>query len=589
MQLQRLIKLFIQQFRGESGAIAVMFAIMSPLLLMFYSMAFDGANMQASRARLADGLNQGILAVAMVDNRNSNSANKAENIQLLRNYLEYYLPNATIPLDDLDIEVTLNYLDTNELKSVDYSASGMAIVKPSLGATAKAQGRPGFDAEANIWASGGAGVVRKSLEKIKYPTDYAFVVDFSGSMLDSSAEPGLSRIQLLQKVVTEFSRTVLEDNEETTVGIIPFGVGVPVALNKKNLAGGNEFGCSYVGKLKREYKDVDLDFWYNKNRQTNSNVTISKQSFDHDTGLGFYYNDVIRLATGRTLDNMVAAGWCVMNSSSGEGAGRYIYSCDADPRSNLFSNYSEFSRTRSAALSLMINANSHYTIANSVTMDFAATLADDYMFTEEAVTTYVHHYSILNDRPFFYMCNSALQSSPALTYQQLANGMRTADKPASYLIELTSNPAVLDEFAQMKVLVNVGTDSSGGLLRSLPVIAKGVNERKIIIVVSDGDDSGTSASGPLSMTNTLHRTYKICDRIKSGLLKYPQGTQTKQSDIYFISVVDDRSTGSRINFWADNCVGKDNAIVATDYQNLMNVLMGIAQKGNVNFINKDEE
>lgn len=511
MQLKRLIDFFIQQFRQETGAIAVMFAIISPLLLMFYSMAFDGANMQASRARLADGLNQGILAVAMVDNRNSSSVNKAENIQLLRNYLEYYLPNAAIPLDDLDIAVALNYTDTNELKSVDYSASGKAIVKPSLGTTVKAEGRPGFDPEVDIWASGG--VVRKSLEKIKYPTDYVFVVDFSGSMLESSAEPGMSRIKLLQKIVTAFSRTVLKDNKETTVGIVPFSVGVPVALNKKNLMGGNELGCSYVGKLKSEYKDVDLNF----------------------------------------LD--------------------------------------KFSTSSSAAGKLLNRASYHWAIANVETLDFDATLADGYMFSEKAVTTYIHHYLEPSKRPLKYMCQSAaLDVATELPSAQLASMTQTIDKPASYLIELTSNPLVLDEFADMKVVsMLVRTDSSSGLLRSLPVIAKGINPRKIIIVVSDGDDNGNKSVGPRSMTNKLHMEYGICDRIKQGLLKYPVGTETTQSDIYFISVVDDKNTDSRINFWADYCVGKNNTAVATDYQSLMNTLMGIAKKVNINFINKDEK
>ncbi|NYY80256.1 hypothetical protein DMH27_05260 [Raoultella planticola] len=82
--------------RQEYGAITVMFAIMFPLLMMFYSVAYDGANLQSSRARLADGLNQGVLAVAMVDNRNSTAADKAENITLLHNYLSYYVPDATI-------------------------------------------------------------------------------------------------------------------------------------------------------------------------------------------------------------------------------------------------------------------------------------------------------------------------------------------------------------------------------------------------------------------------------------------------------------------------------------------------------------
>jgi Flp pilus assembly protein TadG len=66
----RFLRFIVRLLRQEYGAITVMFAIMFPLLMMFYSVAYDGANLQSSRARLADGLNQGVLAVAILDNRN---------------------------------------------------------------------------------------------------------------------------------------------------------------------------------------------------------------------------------------------------------------------------------------------------------------------------------------------------------------------------------------------------------------------------------------------------------------------------------------------------------------------------------------
>lgn len=594
MRLKHLPHRLFRLIKQDSGAIAVMFAIMSPLLLMFYSLAIDGANFQSSRARLADGLNQGVLAVAMVDNRNITSVHKTENMELLRQYLTYYLPNTTIPPSELDIAVVLNYSENNDLKSVDYSASGKARVHPMLGASAESQGRPGFSANVDINASSGAGVVRKTIEKIKYPTDYVFVVDFSGSMLESSAEAGLTRIELLQSVVTEFARTVLEDNEQTTVGIVPFGIGVPVALNKKNIMGGNELGCSFVGKLNSKYKDVDFDFWYNKSRQSSTTVTEKAQSYYHDYALETYYSTIISLASGLNQAGMVSRGWCVKNAANGSvSTGKATYSCDADERANLFKNYDEFKNTRSAALDLMSAAEKHWHVVNIDTLDFDATLADDYLFSDAAVTTYIHTYSSLSMRPFGFMCNSALETSPEWSTATLASNIKTIDEPKSYLIELTSDPAAIDDFAKMSVLKGVGTDSSGGLLRSVPVIAKGVNTRKVIIIVSDGDDSdsdgSSSESGPIVVTKKLHETYGICNKIKSGLLKYPEGTKTTQSDMYFISVVDDKSTNSRIKFWANNCVGSENAIVATNYKNLITSLMGIAQKGSVNYINKNDE
>jgi Flp pilus assembly protein TadG len=127
----RFLRFIVRLLRQEYGAITVMFAIMFPLLMMFYSVAYDGANLQSSRARLADGLNQGVLAVAMIDNRNTTAADKAENITLLHNYLSYYVPDATIAKNDLAVSVEVNYstTETGKLDSVDYTASG----KPACG------------------------------------------------------------------------------------------------------------------------------------------------------------------------------------------------------------------------------------------------------------------------------------------------------------------------------------------------------------------------------------------------------------------------------------------------------------------------
>lgn len=60
-------------------------------------------------------------------------------------------------------------------------------------------------------------------------------------------------------------------------------------------------------------------------------------------------------------------------------------------------------------------------------------------------------------------------------------------KPASYLIELTNDRQIIDKFREMNVTDGT-TYVTSGLLRALPVIAKGNNPRKAIIVISDGID-----------------------------------------------------------------------------------------------------
>lgn len=582
----RFLRFIVRLLRQEYGAITVMFAIMFPLIMMFYSVAYDGANLQSSRARLADGLNQGVLAVAILDNRNTTAADKAENITLVHNYLSYYVPDATIAKNDLAVAVEVNYstTETGKLDSVDYTASGKASMRPIIGA----QQEVGFDSAVDIRADSGAGVVRRTIEEIKYPTDYAFVLDFSGSMIAASAESGLTRIELLQKVVTTFLTEVLNDGSANTVGIIPFSIGVPVILPGENIAGGNNFGCSYVGKLKQEYAKVNLDFWYNKIR-VNSTSTLAEltQSYNYDSSLYSYYQSVIMPATGYSLSAMVAKGWCVKNTQYGSATGKAEYSCDADPRSRLFDNYAEFQESRIAAHKLMyLAANYNYAITNNETLDFDGLLSDGFMFSEQSVITFNYMIGTLAQRPFYLDCYSAFGDIDANAQAKNVMVNRTA-KPASYLIELTNDINVINEFNDMKIVNGAPTHVTSGLLRALPVIAKGTNPRKAIIVISDGIDSGDISNGPYAMTERLFKTYHLCDKIKEGLLRYPEGTSTQLADIFFIFTVNNSETTNALNLWRNYCAG-DNVFLATNYQDIINVLTGIAKKSSVKFINKNE-
>ncbi|MEZ2454124.1 hypothetical protein, partial [Raoultella planticola] len=146
---------------------------------------------------------------------------------------------------------------------------------------------------------------------------------------------------------------------------------------------------------------------------------------------------------------------------------------------------------------------------------------------------------------------------------------------------------IIDEFNNMKIVDGSPTHVTSGLLRSLPVIAKGTNPRKAIIVISDGIDSGSSTRGPYAMTERLFKTYDLCKRVREGLLRYPEGTPTQAADIFFIFTVNNSETAHALDLWRNYCAG-DNVFLATNYQDIINVLTGIAKKSSVKFINKNE-
>ncbi|MGX8941983.1 hypothetical protein ACWWJF_18575 [Symbiopectobacterium sp. Eva_TO] len=587
MKIKYAINFFLLIFRRESGAMTLPFAIMFPMLLMFFSFALDGAHFQSTRARLADAMNQGTLAIAINDRCDYvtdkecavKHGNKEANEKLLSHYLNYYLPNINFTDNDLDVIVNLNRNNAKELTSIDYNATGIAKLHPIF----KKYNGVGFSDDVIVRADSSAGTVRKSVEKHSIPTDFVFIVDVSDSM--SSKIRGSSDIKynILKKAVVHFSHAILNNNEKNTIGIVPFNVGVPVKLSKTSLFGGKETGCSFAGKLKKRYakfqsKSVDFNFWYNKHLGKTTNI---KQQ---DELITSFYEKVVARGLNLTMPQMVDKKWCTTYSEKNIP----FYSCDADSRANLRAHPHELNRHYDHVKNLNEIARHYLSIVTSKTINFNETLKDENLFSDRSVTTYTYFPYHINNSMFYHMCfdKSYYDSSkrPNFLYKlnNFVKEMKYRQSPPSYLIELTSNPDVINQFQKMSVMGGA-TDTSSGLLRSLPVIAKGHNAKKVIIMVTDGDDS---AQGPKHLSRKLHQDYKICKRIKEGLLTYNKIYKTNEVDIFYISLASTKEDDEHIKFWREFCVGDDNAFVASDYLSLVNILTKIYKKDKINFIDK---
>lgn len=572
---------------------ALPFAIMFPMLLMFFSFALDGAHFQSNRARLADAMNQGILAIAINDRCDYvadkecavKHGNKDANEKVLSHYLNYYLPYVTFTKNDLDVIVSLNRDNSEKLTSIDYNASGIATLHPIF----KKYNEVGFNDDIHIRADSSAGTVRKSMENKNIPTDFVFVVDVSASMAEdingsTSAVKGGKKYDILKNAVVDFSQAILNGNEKNTIGIVPFSIGVPVKLSKNDLFGGKEIGCSFVGKLKKEYakvsnKKIDFNFWYNKKFNKNN------ESFEQqDKTITSYYKSIVSPFLGLTMDQMVNdKKWCTEISKVNDS-----YSCDADPRANLRAHHDEYTLHYNKVKELSASAKNNLNVVNLDTIDFDGTLTDDYLFSDKSVTTYTYfpYYGI--DSMFYHMCLGSVPGgvksiieSQAMTKTDIAGLSRDSVSPYSYLIELTSDASIISQFKKMAILGG-STDSTSGLLRSLPVIAKGNNPKKVIIMVTDGEDSG----GPKELATALHQEHHICKKIKEGLLNHNKIHKTVAVDIFFISLDKNGVDGKNVKFWRESCVGDDNAFVVSDYHSMVNILAKISKKEKINFIDK---
>ena len=566
----------------NKGTIAISTAIMFPSLLGFYSIAIDGSRFNSDRARLNDAINNSVYALAVVDNRNETPEAKAANNQLANNYISYYFPKETINADNVTVNATTVYDEDNLLAAVDYQVTANKISHPVF-EFSKTDNNMGFDKNVTISGNETSGTARRTTSVPKTgATDYVFVVDFSTSMTYASAQSGYTREKLLKSVVRRLGEQVFELNNGSTIGIVPYSIGVPTRLDKTNYASASskEIGCTYAGKMKDGYESLDWSFWYNKPTGANTGRTITLNDFitRNDKDLRSYYINIIAKANGYVnstknpaADNwLIDKGYCYANAK-----GELI--CDADDKSSIHNdrNQVELEKNLKNFLDVSYYEYIKYGIMNENTMDIEGTLSGDYLFNEDNVKTLVNFQNPLTDIPFYWTCADAYDN----TYSHktaMYKKIKEIEKPAYYLLDLTDDSTVFDEFDSM--YPQGYTESLSGLLRSIPLLANGKNPRKYIFVISDGEDSHEG------FRRTLMKSYNLCGVIKDGLKKYPEDRKATESDIFYISLVNNYT----VKQWGDECVGTDNSFVATKLDELIEILSSIKFKNTIEYINPAE-
>lgn len=564
---------------------------MLPVLLGFYSVAIDGARFNSERSRLNDALNQSVYAVAIMDNRNDTGAHKQENTKKVSDYMSYYLPDKTINNDKIQVSANSVIDSTGVEVGIDYQVNASQITNPIFNLAQSSGG--GFSKNVTLRGNGLTGTVRRSTVKNIIPTDYAFVVDFSSSMAEASAEKGLSREKLLKKVVRTLGEKVFGLDDGSTIGIVPYSTGVLTVLDKTNYVSSSskEFGCTYAGKMKDQYNNIDWDFWYNKPSASAFysrfgfnvlNRTVSSFKVLTNDILKDYYIEIVAKANG--YSGSKATNW--LNNKG------YCSNdiCDADSKSSLNNprNIRELIANLNNYIDVSYSEAGYSAIINPLTMDVSGTLSGDYLFNEKNVRTFPAFQNFPSKKsgymrtvPFAQSCYYAYSELDArgkeysheTTFYKKAGGVT---KPSHYLVELTDNENVLNEFDGMRPFGN--TDSLAGLLRTVPLLAKGKNTRKIIFVISDGLDNKPD------FRVDLMRNHQLCKVIKDGLRKYPSGTPTTDSDIYYISLTNNTS----VTEWANLCVGSTNSFIATNLNDLLKIIGDVMFKNTIEYINPND-
>ena len=371
--MKYLIKRFLLFIICREGAVTISYALMLPTLIGFFSLAIDGARFITERSRLSDAINQGVYSIAMSYDSDDKNADAEKTVM----YLSYYLPGEEIDKNKVYINVDKEKDKNGKVVSTDFSLDSDIITHPLL--SLYKEGYSGFHSNITLHGGRSSGHIRKSLEDLSVPADYTFVLDFSGSMNSSSAERGYTRIALLKKVFTDLGNRIFDNDNGSTIGIVPFSTGIPAVLDKTNYASATskEVGCTYIGKLQDKYSGLDWSFWYNKQppERTTGNTFINNT----DAYLNSYYKDVIAKANGYTTTS--AETWLIDEGYCRKDSGKLT--CDADPNSDIHNldNYEEFTNNFNKFNLLTASVSKYNSIANIETMDYEGTVADDYLFT----------------------------------------------------------------------------------------------------------------------------------------------------------------------------------------------------------------
>lgn len=623
----------IKFIKENRGAITVATALIFPALIGFYSVAIDGARFNSERSRLNDALNQSVYALAVQNNANptDNSVQQA-NRRVVANYLDYYLPDITPNLNNINVTATEFADPDTGVTAIDYQVSANEISHPifDMSAGSSQTQRAGFQRDVTISGNGISGIARRTTMPETIPSDYAFVVNFSGTMLaavDYRDPNGMTREQVLKAVVLSLGKQVFDLHNGSTIGIVPFQSGVPIALDKTNYGSdtSKEVGCSYIGVLKSDYENLDLDFWYNKLNAPNfknklfdangylKDKTISQDVIDDfikktNVQLQTWYVDTIAKSYGYEGDDAKnwltkIKGYCRVVDKQGNiinGAEldnidwNSVKSgnmhCDADPYSDINrpENYDKFIKQLPYYLEFSKMDELYGSILNAQTMDVNATLSGDYLFDDKNVKKFVVFQNEIDGTPFQQSCYWAYAAGtyrvvpespievPVTHTDHFYEDVQIVEKPSTYAIDLTDDISVLDEFDKM---IPVGdSDVVSGLLRSASLIAKGENKRKIIFVVTDGWDTYPSFRRDL-MTN-----HDLCNVITKGLKIYPSGTNTEDAEIYYISLVGDQEGLNLVSEWQNMCVGEGHGFVATSLDQLKAIIGNIMFKNTIDYV-----
>jgi|GEM_PF-4222718 len=560
--IQRSLRLRL--ITNQSGGVLVFFALMIPLILICFAAATNNASILRARVQLSESTNEAALAIAALHNEHKDAVGQAENEAIALKYINYYLTDTINDQPATNSSISIRYDEVEQQNIKEYRVYYKQEVKALT--QINTLGKLGSSIEIGN-RQDTYGNARKQF--ITVPTDIVFVVDVSGSTLcnytdlmcnqnySGSVTNPQARVQYVKDALAEIINTYSKNKGKIKFGFVPYDLGVPVGEVNTDNVGKKTYDCSIYYKLNEpgiKLNTLNYSFWADKNINYNRWERLKKEgkisnyityeyldkygsivTYYLDYSYYIFYEKIFGPSLTPALDTaakLVSGGLCQkVHDFNAPIYGAYQYRCDVngnDTNYPLSPTSLDIVRNELGAIVQLYDYmhsdtyDTHYSIGNTQTVDITGTI--DNIFKSGLDITFAHPIvaPINTLSPFGTMCQSPLFSNGVLTgkedkltskeiYVNSANGFKNFDK-FPHLIELTDDAKVLTQHLAENWQPGGGTDTITGLLRAVPVAAKGTSTNKVIIIITDGkDDQGADTL----RDNFL--TQGVCQAITTGL------------------------------------------------------------------------
>ena len=642
-----------------SGAVALTMAIMLPAIFTCMAFSINQAYTMRNRAKLSEATNEASLAVIAIDNKNIDDDAKKENRKIALNYINYFITKKIGDESQTDAnllestaEINVDYDEDRKEYYIAYNQQFDELTKYEYSDAQKPQSVVVSSKTESY------GNTRKYQNRDSI--DFAFISDFSASSTCQYSDVNCNeyspdnyaqrRLDYMKEAIVDILKEY-EKYSEYQFALVPYDIGVPVESETKNEAGGKNYNCSVMYKMNRIYDSVNYNFWANKNiaytkwkKLKNDGVitdyTKSNNYFpDHrklvnyymDNSYYRYYSNLIGPALNSdpnksNMEVLMAQGLCYERKDLWDRLekGQAQWACGTNRDDHPEKNKGEIDRNYGNLVQLFDYMFSgdykdvHYSFANTKTVDVAGTINTLFSEMKNNIITFERPISpvVAEFSPFMGMCQAPLYSNNLMdkeiaaakkvtdaTYTKIGKGKYVANfESTPHLIPFSDkvdhNRDLLDNIQKTNWMPGGGTDTITALIRTVPVMAKGNGNNKVMIIISDGKDD---AGADVLRDNFLDEG--VCQAITGGLRSkenFDNGYLTKLAKsaiIYYIKLTPNASNlttdaqyEAEYGKWFTKCMNGNSMFLmeAQDRKSLTDVIRKIIEIETGKFIKKPE-